>query len=613
MSTKNHPAVKFVFFFFFFLLLPLIVSSQTDDRLSNDWFQTKMDSIIEANQAEYLVPGVTYAIVKGKQIAALNGMGLADLDTNRPMDPVQTRFMLGSLSKLIVATAVMQMVEAGQVDLDRDVNEYLSDIKVPAVSLRQLLTHTAGFEERTFARLRLKAKNFLPLKTYLEQRMPEQIFPVAKVGAYSNHGVALAGLIVQEMSGQPFEQYTEEKIFSPLGMKNTSFSIDPLMDKDLATPYLVREGQLVPTHYEYVQTAPASMMIGTAMDMARFMISQLNGGVYIDEQILSRESVDTLQKQHFSASPNMDGRALGFFEYTYRGRRALTHGNTRNGFVSYLFLIPEDSLGIFVTMNGGSGSFRTKVIDELLDQIYPQVREHPEFIKPEGGLGKYTGTYLSARRNETTIERIFHQVFLGNEVKVEALADTALFLFNQVYKMERSGNFSNPEGSFRIVFEELEDGQMVLHLPGRSDALVRLPWYGQKGFTALALGVTLFTFLLILLGRGLKSLFKKKNGRFLMDNSWIWLSVSGILFFALFIGSVLQIREGMQYGVPVFFYLIFGLPFLSILFYLLGGFRSFSKWQEMGKTQKILHLFLLVVGAIFLWELYYWNLIGFYF
>ena len=608
MTTKNHPTVTLVLLLFY--LSSIHTAAQNQFSWSAQKVQHTMDSIISAHQNDYLVPGVTYAIVKGDQILALDAKGLADIETKEPMDARNSHFMLGSLSKLVVATAVMKLVETGQLDLDADVNKYLDGFEWPSVSLRQLLTHTAGFEERTFSRLRLKEEKVIPFEQYLKRRMPAQIFPPGSLGAYSNHGVALAGLVVQQVSGQPFEQFVEENIFQPLKMDNASFSLNPESLAGLSTPYLIQKGEAVPTHYEYVLTVPASMLIGTAEDMAHFMGAHLNGGAYKGGRILKNETVDSLQKQHYTAHPDLDGRALAFFEDQYRGRRGLTHGNSRNGFVSYMYLIPEDSLGIFVTINGGRNSFRTKVTYDFLKEVYPETSSTPSFVAAEG-LQQYEGTYLRSRRNETTVERIFHQIVLSNEVKVEALADTALLLFNEVYKMEKTGNWSNPAGTFKVAFENRTDGLSILHLPGRSDALVKIPWYGQKAFTIVALGLPLLTFLLLFLGRIFKSLFRRKAKSSPAANYWLGFSLSGFFFFLLFMGSILSIREGIQYGVPGFFYLIFLLPFLSVLFYIIATFKSFFSWNDLSQGGKIFHGYLMIIGIVFLWELYYWNLIGF--
>lgn len=610
-NTINHPTFSLTTLAF--LLVLNFGNGQSLKLLNNpETVQQKMDSIIQVYQSEYKVTGTTYAIVRKDQILAENGMGLANIQSGQAMDAEKTTFMLGSLSKLIVATAVMQLVEKGQLELDEDVNIYLNSVKVPPLTLRQLLTHTAGFEEKTFGRLRLEEKNFLSLEEYLKKRMPAQIFPAGSLGAYSNHGMALAGLIVQEVSGQLFEDYVEKNIFLPLGMNNASFRLNEESKPNLATPYLIQKGEPVKTHYQYVQTIPASMFIGSAHDMAHFMMAHLNGGILNKNRMLNRETLSTLHQRQYSGHPEINGRALGFFEKTYRGKRGLTHGNNRNGFHSYIHLIPEDSIGIFVTINGGIGSFRTKVINEFLNALYPPVQaKTPDFIEL-GNFQKFAGTYLNTRRNETSIERIFHQVVLDRSIKVTALGDTALFLPNEVFKMEKPSLFSNPTGTFKVAFSD-ENGVHTLHLPGRSDAFQKIPWYGQKEFTAFALGISLLTFITIALIRLINIFKRKKKKSNPIGNYWWAFSATGLLFIISFLGSMAIIAENIQYGIPFYFYLIFLLPILSILFFILALLQTFSQWKNLRIMTRWSHGYLILIGLLFLWQMYYWNFIGFEF
>ncbi len=611
MRTNNYPTLYGVILATF--LTGHSLGGQSLDILHDPQaVRQKMDSIIRLHQSEYQVTGTTYAIVRKDRILAINGIGLADIHADRPMDAEKTTFMLGSLSKLIVVTAVMQLVESGQLDLDEDIGSYVQGLEVPKATLRHLLTHTAGLEEKTFDRLRLEEDRFMSLEAYLQKEMPTQIFPAGSLAAYSNHGMALAGLIVEQASGQAFEDYVVQNIFQPLEMKSASFRLNQKSKSDLATPYLIRNGKPVDTHLEYVQTIPASMLIGSARDMAHFMMAHLNGGFFKHKSILREETMALLQKRHYSAHPDMDGRALGFFEKTFLGKKGLTHGNTRNGFISYIHLIPEDSLGIFVTINGGNQGFRTKVIYEFLKAIYPPATsESPNFMQPVD-LKQYAGTYASTRRNATTIERIFHQVFLDRSITVTTRGDTALFVPNSVVKMEKPGLFSNLSGTVRISFSN-ENGALTLHLPGRSDAYQVIPWYGQRAFTIFALGTPVMTFIVIALVRLIRLFNRKRATLYRVDHRWWAFCASGLLFLISFFGSMVLIAENIQYGIPVYFYLIFLLPICSILLFIAAVGLTVYQWKELKTIARWRYGYMTIVGLLFLWQMYYWNFIGFEF
>ena len=153
------------------------------------------------------------------------GYGKADVKNDEPVVADETLFRIASTSKLFTATAVMQLVEQGKVDLDTDVNDYLKDVKVPdtypgrPVTLRGLLTHTAGFEEHFTGSEARTAAEVVPLGKYLAEDMPARVRPPGEITSYSNYGMALAGHVVEEVSGESFDRYVKENIFNPLGMQ----------------------------------------------------------------------------------------------------------------------------------------------------------------------------------------------------------------------------------------------------------------------------------------------------------------------------------------------------------------------------------------------------------
>ena len=172
------------------------------------------------------IAGAVIAIVKDGGVLFAKGYGYADA-AKKSRVKVDTLFRPGSVSKLFAWTAVMQLVEQGRLDLDRDVNDYL-DFEIPArfgkpLTLRHLMTHTPGFEEAVKDLFVPDAAAVAPLREYVIAHLPKQIFPPGTTPAYSNYGSALAGYIVERVSGRPFEDYIDESIFKPLGMTQSTF------------------------------------------------------------------------------------------------------------------------------------------------------------------------------------------------------------------------------------------------------------------------------------------------------------------------------------------------------------------------------------------------------
>src|SRR5215469_3828078 len=208
--------------------VPVVAPQPTPGpELTKADFETFLDALILSQLRNRNIAGAVVSVVKDGQMLFQKGYGYADFEAKRPVLPEQTLFRPGSISKLFTATAVMQLVEQGKLDLDRDVNDYL-DFAIPKtypepVTLRRLLTHTAGFEETLKNLFVAHEGDLKPLRTYLVNQMPARIFPPGKIPSYSNYGFTLAGYIVERTSGEKFERYVDNHILRPLRMTNSSF------------------------------------------------------------------------------------------------------------------------------------------------------------------------------------------------------------------------------------------------------------------------------------------------------------------------------------------------------------------------------------------------------
>ncbi|MCY1079289.1 serine hydrolase domain-containing protein [Archangium lansingense] len=207
-----------------------------------------LDGVMREQLEAYRIPGAVIAVVKDGRLLLAKGYGYSNLERREPVIAERTLFRIGSVSKLFTWTAVMQLAEQGRLDLDADVNTYLRDFQIPAtwrqpITLRHLLCHTAGFEERLPATVS-SADELAPLGKLLTRSMPARVHPPGEVGAYSNYGAMLAGYIIEQVSGRPFEQYIEENILKPLDMRHSTFRqpLPPGLAPDMSTGYLVNGG-----------------------------------------------------------------------------------------------------------------------------------------------------------------------------------------------------------------------------------------------------------------------------------------------------------------------------------------------------------------------------------
>ena len=365
------------------------------------------------------IPGAVVVVVQGRQVLLEKGYGFADVAKRAPVRPETTLFRPGSVSKLFTWTAVMQQVEAGRIDLDKDVNAYL-DFKIPPyegkpVTMRNIMTHTAGFEESLRYLASSNSKPVLPLEKQLPLSLPARIFAPGTTPAYSNYATALAGYIVQRVSGEPFDHYIEEHIFKPLGMTHSSFR-QPLpasLDAHMAKGYRDVTGK--PKPFEMVGPTPAGSLSASGADMGKFMIAHLNDGAGLMKP-------ETARMMHDFKAPGvgpLNSMALGFYEQWVNGHRAIAHGGDTVWFHSYLWLFPDADIGVYVSMNspgqaGDVGAVRSALFHKFADRYLPGPADplpQVDARTAERHAQMMVGHYISSRGSFTNFLSLFG--FLG--------------------------------------------------------------------------------------------------------------------------------------------------------------------------------------------------------
>ncbi|HSX56104.1 MAG TPA: serine hydrolase domain-containing protein, partial [Sphingomonas sp.] len=294
--------------------------------------------------------GAVVVVVKDGQVLTQRGFGYADVASRTPVDPDRTLFRPGSVSKLFTWTAVMQQVEAGRIDLDKDVNAYL-DFQIQSyqgkpVTMRQLMTHTAGFQEHGKRTIFEDVKFQISLADYVKVQ-PKRIYAAGTTPSYSNYGTALAGYIVERVSKMSFDDYVEQRIFRPLGMTRSTFR-QPLPKgfvPQMAAGY--RKGSDAASKFEIVGPAPAGSLSSTGADMARFMIAHLNQGAGLMKPETARMMHDT----PLTILPPLNRMELGFFETNINGRQVIAHLGDTQLFHTALHLFMDEKIGIYMSFN----------------------------------------------------------------------------------------------------------------------------------------------------------------------------------------------------------------------------------------------------------------------
>jgi CubicO group peptidase (beta-lactamase class C family) len=448
------------------------------------------DGIVPLQLERSDVAGATVLVMKDGKDLLRKGYGFSDVAKKKPVDPETTMFRLASISKLFTWISVMQLAEQGKLDIDADVNKYLDFQIAPAfgkpVTLRNLMTHTGGFEEEIRDILLIDPKQAAPLRDFLIANQPRRIFPSGEVPAYSNYGVGLGGYIVQRVSGEPFEQYVAEHIFQPLGMKHSSFK-QPLAENLLPFP---SDGYRNNTEkpavgFEIFNPAPAGGVSSTASDMGRFAQALLNGGEWEGHRILKTETLAAMWTKQFSASDALPAMCMGFYQTWRNGLRFVGHGGDLIAFHSLFLLEPKEKLVIFISYNsaGSASKTRTEILTAFADRYYPYTGK-PEFQKLSvGDLKAIAGTYQSTRRSES------------NKLKIGSLLEQSEATVDKdgVLKVD---DFKDLRGHVRQwkpigkdLWQETEDQGRMLAIRDRSGKIARLaivfpgvqfervPWY----------------------------------------------------------------------------------------------------------------------------------------
>jgi CubicO group peptidase (beta-lactamase class C family) len=598
-----------------------------------------LDGVMADQLESYHIPGATLTVVRDGELLLAKGYGYADLEQHTTVDPAHTLFRIGSVSKLVTWTAVMQLVEQGLLDLHTDVNDYL-DFTIPAtfpepITLAHLMTHTPGFEELDMGLFVLSQEETYPLGDYVKQRLPGRIYPAGEVSAYSNYGTALGGYIVERVTGEPFAAYAEQHIFMPLGMNRSTYRqpLPSALAGDLAGGYGFHDDRYVRGDFEYIIGYPVGSMSATATDMAAFMMAHLQEGQYGDTTILKPATVQEMHRRQYTADPRLHGMAYGFWERNVNDRRVLLHNGDTFLFHTALYLLPEENLGLFVSYNGDVASQAAdKLWQEFMDHYYP-VPVPAELVATAGATARiapYSGEYHLARVNESSIEKIIR--ILGT-AQVSATPEGDLLLtmgMPELYTEVEQGVFRHQLRDDLLIFQTGSDGSRRLMLDGSAPVtLVKAPWYATSTFTGLLLLFALIFFVVSIIGWFTIAvrIWQRETRQPLAGQLARGLTILFGLSFTAFLLGFLSVMGDVDpaYGTPrIYFGTVSALNNVMLLPWLLAatfaGMSIFTALAWVGTGNKgvpywglsgQLHYTALTVTALaVMGSLWYWNCLG---
>ena len=438
-----------------------------------------LDGIVPLQLGRNDIAGATIAVVKDGKLLFAKGYGFADVQSKKPVSPQETLFRPGSISKLFTWTAIMQLYEQGKLDLDHDINEYL-DFKIPdaygkPITLKNVMTHTPGFEEQI--KDLFDTKPVSPnLGQYLKTHIPGRIYPPGTVPAYSNYATAVAGYIVERVSGRPFEQYVTENIMQPLKMTHSTFS-QPL-PQELA-PFMssgYRLGSDSAGPFEIVNPFPAGSLSSTATDMAQFMMAHLQDGQLGDAKILKPETARLMHSRLFALDDGANAMCYGFYEETRNGHRIIGHGGDTVFFHSDLHLVLDQNVGFFISYNSAGNSSglgdspRANIWEAFLDRYYPYTVPATTSASAKDDAKAVAGTYVLSRKSENSflkVASILQQFSVSpvgdGDIEVPQLTGPN----GKPKRWQGVGpmTFLERDGQDKLIFKPDQDGRMQMILP----------------------------------------------------------------------------------------------------------------------------------------------------
>ena len=490
--------------------------------------QAFFDDYLGTRMAEAHVAGVTVSVVDAGRVLFEKGYGYADVARKVPVDPQRTPFVLGSLSKVFTWTAVLQLVEQGRLDLDADVNTYL-DFAIPdtypeKITLDNLMAHNAGFEESRYQQMKAPGETPEALGTWVRTHIPDRIRPPGQFSAYANYNAALAGYIVERVSGTTFDDYVEKNILTPLGMERTTSrqpAPDPLA-RDMTKVYAYEDGtyRSQPGYDVTLNAAPAGSVRGTAADMGRFMLAHLDDGRYDGRAVLRPETARLMHSRSFAHDPRVNGMAHGFWEMDMNGQRVIGHAGSHFICNSLLMLLPERGLGVFVAANSlGSMDFvGPMTFNDLertfLDRFFP--RTLPTVTPPadwSSRAGRFTGTYaLTMGRSESSPDKLL-SMLMTVDVKADAKGLVVPYLDDAHFVQVEPLVFRQVDTDALLVFHEDGSGnvtQAFLSLYPQT-ALLRAGRTRTAGFTAVLLLLWLVLFLSFEIAAGVRLVLTRRR------------------------------------------------------------------------------------------------------
>lgn len=636
----------------FFLLHNTAQADKTNINLNpvnttpnSDTLTRTIDSAANASLKKYNLPGAVICIIKDGKVVLNKGYGYSNIETKKPVNPKNTLFRLASVSKIFTGIAAMQMVEQKKLDLNKDINTYLKNFRFKyltdrPVYLRDLLTHTAGFDDRYIGKSAHSEAESIPLDKFIPKFKPEFLYPSGEIYTYSNYGIALAAYLVQLAANTQFDKYTANNIFQPLDMQNTFYRLPKGRENDLVIGYWDDNGKPRPFAFDFLNDYPAGQLLSTSEDVSKFILAFLNKGEWKGNRILSEESVKAMESIQFTHNKALQAACGYIFTIdTLNNQKIIMHDGGYVGTSTRLLMLPDKNTGFFIACNELNSGFNYDITDIILNSLFPvkkdTVKKYPLTQLPpyERNVDKFTGYYRFTRYSHKGLEKlgILFGMY-GGDMLIKKNENGMLIMPDLAGNPRRLIQvkpllFQSIDDDYRIGFRQDKDGKITHVFTNGVSAMEKVHFLYSTVMQQSLMIICLVIFVVIALsgvfGKMFKSFRKRKETSLLKQPDKTSRCIKHIstvysLYFLLFGLSIMifipktEYMLGFAYGLPWIFYILQIIPIFAVVLTtrLIYLFFIDKRSQPAKMLQNISYSLFIFMSVIFILMLKYWNLLG---
>ena len=594
-----------------------------------------MDGVVETHLRDKHIAGATICVVKDGRILLAKGYGFSDVKKQTPVIASETLFRIGSISKLFTWTSVMQLVQQGKLDLNVDINQYLKDFKIPAtykepITLKHLMTHSPGFEDLVIGLFAKDPSKVKRLGEILAKEIPERVRPAGEVSSYSNHGTGMAAYIVEQVSGMNWNDYVEKNILNPLAMTSTTFR-QPLpirLKSNMSKGYVFADGEFKEKPFEYVPLAPVGAASATGVDMANFMMAHLQLGAFEGIKILDSTTAKLMQSPAFQHSPNVNPMRYGFMDMSQNGEEVIGHGGDTFWFHANMALLPAYNTGLFISFNSeaGGGTYN-EVLEAFMDRYFPEKNVLKPIIKLPGMyLQKFAGEYRINRFTYSDFTKVVSwfdraQVSVVDSTKLKTKFGKKTDYWLPIDKLA----FRKENSSDVIEFKLASDGEIKTLFVGGLPiaAFDKMSGLDLSSVHNIIFIVSIIFILFTLIGGPMKYFIRKDYKREINSARKVPLSArltswcTALFFFIFFLLLMVGMGDSnsIVYGVPMTIKIALAFPLIAVFFTVFVWYFVIMIWiNKSGDVMdRMSYSSFGIVCALLIWQLNYWNLLGYYY